>query len=44
VIEGDPVGVYTLFVERTADAVTVEGDHDLLDRLLDAAPRPVAVS
>lgn len=44
VIEGDPIGVYTLFVERTADAVTVEGDRELLERLLDAAPEPVETS
>ena len=41
VIEGDPIGVYTLFVDRTADAVTVEGDRELLERLLEAAPRPL---
>ena len=41
VIEGDAAGLYALFVDRTADAVEVRGDRELLDRLLDAAPRPV---
>ena len=44
VIEGDPVGVYSLFVDRTADGVTVDGDRELLERLLDAAPRPLETS
>src|SRR5918994_4217568 len=44
VIEGDPVGVYSLFVDRTADGVTVDGDRELLERLLDAAPRPLEAS
>jgi len=42
VVEGDPIGVYHLFVDRRTDLVSVEGDHDLLDRLLNVAPQPVA--
>jgi len=41
VIEGDAAGLYLLFVDRTADGVEVRGDRELLDRLLDAAPRPI---
>jgi DNA-binding HxlR family transcriptional regulator len=47
VVEGDAAGFYCLFVERSWDGVTVEGDRELLERLLDAAAasatgRPVA--
>lgn len=41
VVEGGPVDVYHLFVDRRTDLVSVEGDADLLARLLDAAPPPV---
>ena len=41
VVEGDPEGIYHLFVDRRLDLVSVQGDHDLLRRLLDAAPTPV---
>jgi DNA-binding HxlR family transcriptional regulator len=41
VIEGDAAGLYVLFVDRSADGVEVQGDRELLDRLLDAAPRPL---
>jgi DNA-binding HxlR family transcriptional regulator len=40
-VEGDPVGVYHLFVDRRLDLVSVEGDRDLLEQLLNVAPRPV---
>ena len=36
-----PQGLYYLFVDRRLDLVSVQGDHDLLQRLLDAAPTPV---
>jgi DNA-binding HxlR family transcriptional regulator len=36
-VETDAVGFYRLFVERRWDGVTVEGDRELLERLLDAA-------
>jgi DNA-binding HxlR family transcriptional regulator len=42
VVEADPVCFYFLFVERRWDGVTVEGDRELLERLLDAAAAPIA--
>src|ERR671934_280010 len=45
VLAADTVGFYHLFVERRWDGVSVEGDHALLERMLDAAaPVDVAVS
>ena len=41
VVTGDAVGVYHLFVDRRLDLVSVEGDRDLLEQLLDLAPQPV---
>jgi DNA-binding HxlR family transcriptional regulator len=41
VVEGDPEGIYSLFVDRCLDQVTIQGDRDLLDALLDAAPARV---
>jgi hypothetical protein len=41
VVEGDPAGVYHMFVDRRLDCVTVHGDRALLERLLEAAPVPV---
>jgi DNA-binding HxlR family transcriptional regulator len=41
VVEGDPEGVYYLFVERRLDCVSVQGDRRLLEQLIDAAPTPV---
>jgi DNA-binding HxlR family transcriptional regulator len=38
VVEGDPEGVYHMFVHRRLDLVTVQGDRALLDRLIDSAP------
>ena len=41
VVEGDVQGFYYLFVERRWEGVTVEGDRELLERLLEAAtPAP----
>jgi DNA-binding HxlR family transcriptional regulator len=45
VVEGDPEAIYYMFVDRRLDLVSIGGDHALLARLLDAAPRveePVA--
>jgi DNA-binding HxlR family transcriptional regulator len=43
VVESDRKSFYYLFVERRWDGVTVEGDRELLERLLDAvAPVPGA--
>lgn len=39
VVEGDPVGVHSLFLERRLDSVTITGDRTLLKELLDVAPR-----
>src|ERR687891_645969 len=44
VVEGDPEGVYHMFVDRRLDCVTVEGDRALLERLLEVAPVPVELS
>jgi len=38
VVEGEPEGIYSLFVDRCLDGVTITGDQRLLDALLDAAP------
>jgi hypothetical protein len=37
-VDGDPEGIYSLFVDRCLDRVTIEGDQALLHALLDAAP------
>lgn len=41
VVEADPDDIYWMFVDRRSDHVNVEGDHSLLDRLLQAAPPAV---
>jgi DNA-binding HxlR family transcriptional regulator len=41
VVEGDPEGIYHMFVDRRLDLVSVQGDRRLLEQLLDAAPAPV---
>jgi DNA-binding HxlR family transcriptional regulator len=41
VVEGEPEGIYHLFVDRSLDQVTVHGDRELLERLLDVAPTRV---
>jgi DNA-binding HxlR family transcriptional regulator len=41
VVEGDPVTLYYMFVDRRLDGVSVSGDGALLRRLLDVAPSPV---
>jgi DNA-binding HxlR family transcriptional regulator len=38
VVEGDPEGIYALFVDRCLDLVTVTGDESLLEDLLEVAP------
>jgi len=42
-VEGDAEGIYSLFVDRCFDLVTVEGDLALLERLLQVAPERVEV-
>ena len=41
VVEGDPEGMYYMFVDRRLDRVSVDGDRALLEQLLEAAPAPV---
>jgi hypothetical protein len=41
VVEGDPEGIYYMFVDRRLDLVTVQGDRGLLEQLIDVAPAPV---
>ena len=41
VVEGDPEGVYYMFIQRRLDCVVVEGDRGLLDELIAASPAPV---
>jgi DNA-binding HxlR family transcriptional regulator len=43
VVEGDPDGIYHMFVDRRLDLVSVQGNNVLLEQLLDAAPPPVEV-
>jgi hypothetical protein len=38
VVEGEAEGIYSLFVERCLDGVTITGDHALLESLLEATP------
>ena len=44
VVEGDPEGVYYLFVDRRLDCVSIRGDREQLERLIDVAPRPLEVA
>ena len=41
IVEGDPDGVYHMFVDRRLDCVKVEGDRELLEQLVSASPRPI---
>ncbi len=41
IVEGEPEGVYYMFVDRRLDLVSLEGDRDLVEQLIDAAPRPL---
>jgi DNA-binding HxlR family transcriptional regulator len=42
VVDGDAAGFYHLFFERRVDAVSVEGDRSLLEKLLQATPQPTS--
>jgi DNA-binding HxlR family transcriptional regulator len=44
VIEGDPIGVYYMFLQGRLDCVRVEGDRALLEQLIEAAPKPLESS
>lgn len=41
VVEGDPQGIYHMFVDRRLDLVSVNGDRKLLEKLIDVAPAPI---
>jgi DNA-binding HxlR family transcriptional regulator len=41
VVVGDCTSLYYLFVERRLDLVSIEGDRELLERLIDVAPQPI---
>jgi DNA-binding HxlR family transcriptional regulator len=41
VVTGDAAGLYHLLIERRLDGVSIEGDRELLERLIDAAPQPI---
>jgi DNA-binding HxlR family transcriptional regulator len=43
VVTGEPKGLYRLFVDRRLDLVEVEGDRELLEKLIDVAPQPIGV-
>jgi DNA-binding HxlR family transcriptional regulator len=43
VVEGDPVAVHEMFVDGRLDRATITGDRELLERLIAAAPEPVAL-
>jgi len=38
VVEGDPEGIYYMFVDRRLDLLSVQGDRGLLEQLVDTAP------
>jgi DNA-binding HxlR family transcriptional regulator len=42
VVEGEPEGIYYMFVDRRLDLVSVEGNRALLEQLIDVAPVPDA--
>jgi DNA-binding HxlR family transcriptional regulator len=44
VVDGDPEAIYYLFVDRRLDLVGIEGDRELLEKLIDAAPAPAPVA
>lgn len=44
VIEGDPEGVYYMFIENRLDRVSVKGDRKLLEKLIDVAPAPIELT
>jgi DNA-binding HxlR family transcriptional regulator len=41
VIEGEPEGIYHMFVDRRLDLVSLQGDRRLLEQLIDVAPAPI---
>jgi DNA-binding HxlR family transcriptional regulator len=43
-VEGEPEGVYYMFVDRRLDLVSITGDRELLETLLAIAPPPVELA
>jgi DNA-binding HxlR family transcriptional regulator len=41
VVEGDPDGIFHMFVDQRLDLVKVRGDRKLLKKLIEAAPVPI---
>jgi DNA-binding HxlR family transcriptional regulator len=41
VVEGEPDGIFHMFVDRRLDLVKIEGDRRLLEQLIEGAPPPV---
>jgi hypothetical protein len=41
VVEGDPEGIYYMFIDNRLDLVSVKGDRKLLEKLIDVAPAPI---
>ena len=41
VVEGDPEGIYHMFVDGRLDLVSVKGNRRLLKQLVEAAPAPI---
>jgi hypothetical protein len=44
VVQGDPEGVYHMFVDGRLDLVEVEGDRALLEQLIQVAPAPIELA
>jgi DNA-binding HxlR family transcriptional regulator len=44
VVEGDPQGVFQLFVYNRLDGVRVDGDRALLEKMIASAPRPLELT
>lgn len=43
VVTGEPEGLYHLLIDRSFDGVEVEGDRELLEKLVDRAAQPAPV-
>jgi DNA-binding HxlR family transcriptional regulator len=41
VVEGDPDGIFHMFIDQRLDLVKVRGDRKLLKKLIEAAPVPI---
>jgi DNA-binding HxlR family transcriptional regulator len=43
-VEGEPEGIYYMFVDRRLDLVSITGDRELLEKLIAIAPPPVELA